>query len=164
MTSGSDRRQRDVSLSARFDGAEAAQIRANANRAGVSVASLIRMALLDEPTARATRRPTADIALLARLLHDLGPIADSLRQIAAHPGREEDPRLAVALDQLADMSIVCLQAMRRTPHRPGAAPGPSLAEPLSAIWQSASSASPAEPAAPAPDTRRPPPDHNGGPS
>jgi len=119
MSSGTDTRQRGVSISARFNDLEAACLREAADRAGVSMASLIRMAVLDEPRARATRRPPVATATLARLIHDLGPIADTLRQIASHAGSgEDDPRLTAALDQLADMTFVCLEAMRRVPRRP----------------------------------------------
>ncbi|WP_274630772.1 plasmid mobilization protein [Arvimicrobium flavum] len=140
MTSGTDTRQRSISLSARFSDEEAALVRDNADQAGVSVASLIRMALLDEPRARATRRPAADTTLVARLIRDLGPVADQLRLIAAHPDAKhpDDARLSAALDHLADMSFLCLQAMGRTPRPVRPAPQPVvLAEPLVAIWQPA---------------------------
>jgi len=136
MASGTDIRQRRVSISARFNDQEAALLREAADRAGVSMASLIRMAVLDEPLSRATRRPTCSTTTLARLVHDLGPVADSLRQLAAHAGGgEEDPRLTAALDHLADMSFLCLEAMRRVPRRPPhSSVAADTAETLDASW------------------------------
>jgi hypothetical protein len=137
MGSGSDIRQRQKALGARFSVPEDAEVRAKAERAGVTVAAFIRAAVLDHPGPRATRRPPVETALLARLIQDLGPIADSLRQIAASPTPAADPRLAAALDDIADMSFACLRALGRGPRLP---PGPptriaaDFPHPLSAIF------------------------------
>lgn len=115
MTSGSDKRHRGVTLSARFSDEEAAVVRQAADRAGLSVASLIRAGVLDEDRRpRAARRPPLSLAQLSLILLALGPVADSLRQIA---GKAEighnDPGLKEAFAQLADLSGTCLQLMGR---------------------------------------------------
>jgi len=135
MTSGSDKRRRGVTLSARFSEEEAAAARESADRAGMTVASLIRVCVLDDDRKpRPTRRAPVSTTLLSRILRALGPVADSLRQIAEQPqiGRE-DPALKEALSQLGDISLLCLQLMGRGRMRPPA-PIPWDRESLRAIF------------------------------
>jgi len=70
--SGSESRRRTAVLQARFTAAEAADIRARAERAGTSVGSLIRAAVLAAEPVRATRRPTVNHAQVARVLANEG--------------------------------------------------------------------------------------------
>ena len=69
--SGTDKRQRQETLSARFNDEEAQAVRLKADRAGISVASLIRASVLDLPLpdARAPKRPSADMQAVARGRH-----------------------------------------------------------------------------------------------
>lgn len=114
--SGSGRRQRQKSLSARFNELEAASIRHVAERAGISVAHLIRERLLDGPQPRATRRPTVNHQVAARLLAELGRIAETLRAAStADDGSLNRAHIAAALRDLAEMRTVCFQAMGREP-------------------------------------------------
>jgi hypothetical protein len=81
--SGSDTRQRQLTLSARFNVAEAEAIRLMADRTGTSVASLIRSATLNVPVPRQSRRPTVNHQAAARIIGELGRVADTLRAAAA---------------------------------------------------------------------------------
>jgi hypothetical protein len=114
--SGSDNRQRELTLSARFNEREAEAIRQLADRAGASVASVIRGAVLNAPITRASRRPTVNQQMAARVLGELGRIADTLR-IATAAGRVDanDPHVAAAFRDLAEMRTVCFLAMGREP-------------------------------------------------
>lgn len=114
--SGSDNRQRETTLSARFNTQEADAIRLMADRAGTSVASLIRGAVLNAPVTRATRRPTVSHEMAARVLGELGRIAETLRA-AAGAGRidPKEPHISAAFRDLAEMRTVCLLSMGREP-------------------------------------------------
>lgn len=114
--SGSDTRQRQLTLSARFNVAEAEVIRLMADRTGTSVASLIRSATLNVPVPRQSRRPTVNHQAAARIIGELGRVADTLRAAAAlgHVDPNE-PHVAAAFRDLAEMRTVCFLAMGREP-------------------------------------------------
>jgi hypothetical protein len=116
MASGSDTRQRQTTLSARFNGEEAEAIREMADRAGVPVASFLRSAALNQPLPSAARRPTVSHEVAARVLGELGRIAEALR-VAASAGNldMDNPHIAAALRDLAEMRTVCFLAMGRQP-------------------------------------------------
>jgi Mobilization protein NikA len=114
--SGSETRKRNVLLTARFTPQEAATIRQISDRTGVTVASLLRRALLDTPPPRATRRPPADMRAIARLLGQLGKIGSNINQIAHYlnagrPLNRIEDSIELALRDLAELRIVCLQAL-----------------------------------------------------
>lgn len=120
MASGSGTRQRQQTLSARFNDQEAEAIRQMADRAGVPVASFLRTAALNQSPGgalgRATRRPTVSHAVAARLLGELGRIAETLRAASTAGMVDLDnPHIAAALRDLAEMRTVCFQAMGRQP-------------------------------------------------
>jgi sugar phosphate isomerase/epimerase len=79
---GADNRQRELTLSARFNEREAEAIRQMADHAGVSVAAVIPGAVLNAPIPRAARRPRVNHEMVARVLGELGRIADILRAAA----------------------------------------------------------------------------------
>jgi len=114
--SGSDKRHRKMMLAARFNTQEAEAVRQLADRAGTSVASVIRHAVLKAPVTRATRRPTVNHQMAARLLGELGRIAETFRTAHA-AGRIDpnDPFVAAAFRDLAEMRTVCFLAMGRDP-------------------------------------------------
>jgi hypothetical protein len=116
MSSGTDTRQRGETLSARFNETEADAVRQMADRAGTSVASVIRTAVLNQPIPRATRRPTVNHQMAARVLGELGRVAEALRE-ATGAGRADpkDPNVAAAFRDLAEMRTVCFLAMGREP-------------------------------------------------
>lgn len=116
MSSGTNNRQRQSTLSARFNEQEARDIRARADRSGVSVATLLRSAVLNGAEIRATRRPTSNHEAVARLLGELGRIATVLRDGAAAGGVDpRHPAVAGALRDLSEMRLLCLQALGRKP-------------------------------------------------
>ena len=80
--SGSEKRQRQITLKARFDDREAALIKEQADRAGVSVAALIRFAVLDQTPLRASRRPSVNHETAAQLLGNIGPLKSALVRAA----------------------------------------------------------------------------------
>lgn len=114
--SGSDKRKRQLTLAARFNEQEAAAIRQVAGKAGVSVAAVIRYAVLNLPPPRATRRPTVNHETVARLLGELGRIAETLRK--AEEGGQlnpDHPVVAATLRDLAEMRVACFRALGREP-------------------------------------------------
>jgi len=114
--SGSETRQRPHSLKARFNEAEAALIRAQADRAGVSVAALIRYAVLDQKPLRASRTPAASHEDIGRLLGRLGAIATALREAGADDRSPAQKALfEAACRDLADMRAACFEALGREP-------------------------------------------------
>jgi hypothetical protein len=81
--SGSKRRQRPAVLQARFSTEEAAAIKGRADRAGTSVGGLIRSAILSAEPPRVVRRPSVNHQAVARVLGELGRVAEAFRQAAA---------------------------------------------------------------------------------
>jgi len=104
--SGSENRQRQIPLKARFSEAEAALIREQAARAGLSVSALIRFALLNQSPPRASRRPPLDREAAAQLLGAIGPLKTALMKAAeaADSGRAEAEVRAACRD-LADIRV-----------------------------------------------------------
>jgi len=112
--SGTDKRQRALTLTARFNDQEARVIREQAERAGLSVGSLIRFALLNVPPPRATRSPTVNHVEVARLIGELGRLSDSLTRLASH--HNAAPRVIEEIARnLSEMRVVCFLALGRQP-------------------------------------------------
>lgn len=110
--SGTENRQRQISLKARFNEQEAALIRAQADQAGVSVAALIRYAVLEEKPLRASRTPPIDRQQAAQLIASLGALAEAIRQ--ASPDQKNET-LESAFRDLAELRALALEAMGRAP-------------------------------------------------
>jgi hypothetical protein len=114
--SGSENRKRQVSLKARFTEAEAALIREQADRAGVSVASIIRHAVLGQTPLRAGRQPAVNQELAARLLGKIGQLASALRETpCADQSGKIDARIEAAHRDIAEMRTALFQALGREP-------------------------------------------------
>jgi hypothetical protein len=111
--SGSDTRQREITLKARFSQAEAALIREQADRAGLSVAAVIRHAVLAEKPLRAARRPSVNHELAAQLLGTLGLLAASLRE--AELAGQNVMAIEAAQRDLAELRTLLFEAMGRAP-------------------------------------------------
>lgn len=114
--SGTETRQRQISLKARFTTDEAALIRAQADRAGVSVAALIRYAVLGQSPLPSSRRPPLDRQQTAQLIASLGALACALRQAAT--GADDhglDDALDGGLRDLTELRTLALEAMGRAP-------------------------------------------------
>lgn len=115
--SGSNKRRRTVVLTARFTPEEARAVRKMAARTGFSVSALIRHALLNVPPPRARRRPSVDHKAVAKLLGQLGKIGSNINQLAhyAHLGRFQSDSIEIALRDLMELRLGCLQALGREP-------------------------------------------------
>ena len=117
--SGSERRERKRIIGVRVTDDEMAEITAEAERSGLTVASYARSVLLSAPAPRARRRPSIEAEALGRLLGDLGKVGSNLNQIAHHmnAGRNEVSPAAMeaALTEVADIRAAILEAMGRKP-------------------------------------------------
>ena len=117
--SGSERRERKRIIGVRVTDDEMAEITAEAERSGLTVASDARSVLLSAPAPRARRRPSIEAEALGRLLGDLGKVGSNLNQIAHHmnAGRNEVSPAAMeaALSEVADIRAAILEAMGRKP-------------------------------------------------
>lgn len=116
MGSGSENRQRTIALSVRLTPDEAALVQETAGRVGVSVAGLIRYALLQSSPPRASRVPTLGKEEAARLLGTLGMLAVALKEAAGTGGAGFDTaRVNAMQSDLADMRAALLEALGRSP-------------------------------------------------
>ena len=117
--SGSNRRKRTVVMTARFNDDEARASRAIAARTGLSVGALFRHAVLNVEPPHARHRPTVDQVAVARLLGELGKIGSNINQLAhyAHLGRFQSNSIELALRDLMELRLACLQALGREPER-----------------------------------------------
>lgn len=114
--SGSENRQRQRSLKARFTAAEASLIEDQAARAGVTVAALIRHAVLAQPPLRAARHPPVGRAVAAQLLACLGALAAALRRCEGAGGSAAPSEEIAAIHRdLAELRAVLFQALGRLP-------------------------------------------------
>lgn len=114
--SGSDKRQRTVSLSVRLMPEEASLVRALADQSGVSLAGIIRYALLNQSPPRAARKSALPTQDAARILATLGQIATALRDLAKAGGGKADAALLDAMYRdLADMRVVLFEALGKEP-------------------------------------------------
>ena len=114
--SGSENRRRPVIRKARFTEQEAALIDEQADRAGVSVASVIRYAVLGQTPLRASRQPKISEETAARLLGKMGQLTSALRGFAAavDPAKT-DARIEAAHRDIAEMRVALFDALGREP-------------------------------------------------
>lgn len=114
--SGSEKRQREIVLKARFNDAEAALVREQAERAGVSVAALIRFGVLNQTPLRASRRPVMERAEIAQLIGNIGLLKSALLKVAdgaaSEPCRQD---IEAACRDIADMRVALFEALERAP-------------------------------------------------
>lgn len=82
MTSGSETRQRQGRITIRLSETEFDRLKEESDRAGLSLSSYVRLALLQAKPARRARRPPFEKALLSRILGELGKIGSNINQIA----------------------------------------------------------------------------------
>jgi len=114
--SGSDKRRRYRRISACFDDEEFKIAIEQADKAGLSLSSLIRMKILDEPAPCSTRRPPVDRKELARLIGLLGETAEALRcYCKTHNIPPDNPYVIAAHRDLAEMRYLCMIALGRNP-------------------------------------------------
>ncbi len=112
--SGSENRKRQHILKARFTDQEAALVREQADRSGVSVAALIRYALLDQTPPRASRQPPANRKEISRLIGTLGELTQALRDASdASDQSAISDQIEAAHRDISDMCFACFQALGR---------------------------------------------------
>lgn len=120
MATGTEKRQRQRVISFRVDPAEYDRIKAEADRAGVTVGTFARDMLIGAHAPRRVRRPPAEKAELARILGAVGKIGSNVNQLAAKANvgvlRVLDPMaLAQLQDDLDEMRDDLMRALGRQP-------------------------------------------------
>lgn len=120
MTSGTEERQRRETMSIRVTKEERALIKAKAERAGVTVGTYARDAMIGTYAPRRVRRPPAEKAELVRILGELGKLGSNVNQLAAKANigllRVLDPMaLAQLQDDLDEMRDDLMRALGRQP-------------------------------------------------
>ena len=115
---GSETRQRNKVVVIRLSPQEALTIRHKAAEHGHSVAALVRSSLLHMrlPHSRIDRKQ------VARVLAELGKIGSNVNQIAYHLNAGRPPErvynaLELALRDLGELRLACLQAIGMEPRR-----------------------------------------------
>jgi hypothetical protein len=98
--SGSENRARNCIIKLRAKVDERAEMRANANAAGLSLSSFIRSLAIASPRTRPVRRPLPDAKLLSQAMGRLGIYASNAHQLLKLANRGE----LVHVDELADAS------------------------------------------------------------
>ena len=114
--SGSETRRQTKVMGFRADPVEEAEIKAAAERAGLTVGSYIRAKVIKKPTTGKTRRPSLDRVLLSKLLVQLGKLGNNLNQIAKRlnqGGGVGAPRITAACDEFSILKKDILKALRR---------------------------------------------------
>lgn len=109
--SGSENRHRSVTLKFRATEQEAALIREQAGRAGVSVAAALRYAALNMQPLRASRNPSLDRQEICRLTGALGALAQALRE--AQITGVSPLAIEAMQDDLAELRAATLEALGR---------------------------------------------------
>lgn len=114
--SGSEKRRRKITFKVRATEEEAALIREQAARAGVSVASVFRYGVFDQPPLRKSRQPTINEELGSQLLGMLGRYTAALKLAAARgtPGLCDEEVKAVCRDN-AELRRVWFEAFGKEP-------------------------------------------------
>jgi len=114
---GSETRQRSISVHVRLTPEESAKLEANAERAGLTVASFARFQMIGGPVPRAARKPPIERELAGKLLGQMGKIGSNLNQVARSVNRDTwgpiDQEEAQRL--LVELRGVLLQALGRKP-------------------------------------------------
>ena len=80
--SGSEKRQRPHIVAVRLNGPERAELAARADRVGLSMPAYIRHQALDAAPPRQRPRPTVEVAMLARLLGQVGQMGGAVNEMA----------------------------------------------------------------------------------
>jgi hypothetical protein len=114
MASGSDKRQRDETVTVRLTRNERATLDALSSRSGLTAGAFMRAAAFGDAGPRARRRPPIDHVALRQTLGQWGRIGNNLNQIAKHlnaGGPVNIPELKEALAGHPDIRIAILRAL-----------------------------------------------------
>lgn len=93
-TKRSENRQKQERLTVRLSPAERQEVEVLANSAGLTLASYLRSRALAEPTTRAVRRPTVEVAVMTALLRELSKQGTNLNQLAKKANAGNMPLLS----------------------------------------------------------------------
>ena len=116
--SGSNQRQRSKLALMRLTPAEAADLQARAQNAGLSVSAYLRACALGDSGPRAKRAPTVHQAMLSEALASLNRVGNNINQIAKHLNSGNHPdraAMATARGELMAIIELILDAMEGTP-------------------------------------------------
>jgi hypothetical protein len=99
---------------------EREQIWASAEQVGLTVSAFIRACILEEtPKMRATRRPSVEAEILARLLGQMGKVTGDIQELAKKVGPKNSKAEKDALKTLKDVRATVsaiMEALGRKPH------------------------------------------------
>lgn len=113
---GTEKRQLSFIVNFRVNEQERAELRAAAERAGLTLGSYVRERVLSAPKTRAVRRPPIEKVLLAQLLGQLGRVGGNIHQIVKHmnfgSGVMHD-ELRSALTSFEEAAAAIMDAMGR---------------------------------------------------
>jgi len=101
MTSGSNKRQRDETVTVRLTKEERATLDDLSSRSGLAAGAFMRAAAFGETGPRAQRRPPADHKALRQLLGHCGRIGNNINQIAKLLNSGVMPRIPELREALA---------------------------------------------------------------
>ncbi len=115
--SGSEQRRRTHAMSMRFTPEEITTIRLKADRAGTTISGLLRHALLNVEPPRAAHTPTINQKAVLKLMAEIGKIGSNINQLAKHAnaGRYQEASIELAMREMVDIRMACLQALGREP-------------------------------------------------
>lgn len=120
MASGSDKRQRDETVTVRLTKDERAALDALSSRSGLTAGAFMRAAAFGDAGPRAQRRPPADHKALRQLLGECGRVGNNLNQIARGlnaAGWVNIPELKAACAVYLDISAGILAALDMAPRQ-----------------------------------------------
>jgi hypothetical protein len=114
MASGTDKRQRGVTVTVRLTADERARLDSLSSRSGLAMGAFMRAAAFGEAGPRAQRRPPADHRALRQLLGECGRVGNNLNQIARQlntGGTTDVPELRAALAAYLDIRAAIMRAL-----------------------------------------------------
>lgn len=104
---------------------ERADVKARADRAGLSIGGYFKAAVFDQPPSRQSRRPPVDKQELARLMGAIGRIGSNVNQLARHANAGSWPDARALDDACSDihwMRDAVMRALGITPPPTGNEP------------------------------------------
>lgn len=116
--SGSETRERSLTVGFRAKVSERAEIAAAAARAGLSVGAYVRSRVLAAPKTRAVRQPHVDRVLLAQVLGQLGKVGSNVHQITKRLNFADWLAAEDVPETLAEVRAVAVEIMKALGRQP----------------------------------------------
>lgn len=116
--SGSETRQRGSVVSVRMSQEERREMEEQAEQAGLTLGSYVRMCCLTAPKTRAVRRPPVEKKLLAQLLGQLGKVGGNVHQITKRLNFNDpvaNDEIYAALADFREAAKTIMEALGRRP-------------------------------------------------